>query len=58
MHEIYDSTAEAVARMVPELIKQGYQIVTCQELILAKTGKMPEAGTQYMNATTVKNETS
>ena len=58
MHEIYDSTAEAVARMVPELIKQGYQLVTCQELVLAKTGKMPEAGTQYMNATTVKNETS
>ena len=58
MHEIYDSTAEAVARMVPELIKQGYQLVTCQELILAKTGKMPEAGVQYMNATTVKNETS
>ena len=58
MHEIYDSTAEAVAKMIPELIKQGYQIVTCQELVLAKTGKMPEAGTQYMNATTIKNETS
>ncbi len=58
MHEIYDSTAEAVAKMVPELIKQGYQLVTCQELVLAKTGKAPEAGTQYMNATTVKNETS
>ena len=57
MHEIYDSTAEAVARMVPELIKQGYQLVTCQELVLAKTGKMPEAGVQYINATTIKNET-
>ncbi len=58
MHEIYGSTAEAVERMVPELLKQGYQLVTCQELVLAKTGKAPEAGTQYMNATTVKNETS
>ncbi len=58
MHEIYDSTAEAVAKMIPELIKQGYQLVTCQELIYAKTGKMPEAGTQYLNATTIKNETS
>lgn len=58
MHEIYDSTADAVERMVPALIKKGYQIVTCQELIYAKTGKMPEAGTQYVNATTVKNQTS
>lgn len=58
MHEIYDSTAEAVAKMVPKLIKKGYQLVTCQELIYAKTGKMPQAGTQYLNATTIKNETS
>ncbi|MCR5208222.1 MAG: polysaccharide deacetylase family protein [Eubacterium sp.] len=58
MHEIYGSTADAVEKIVPALIKQGYQLVTCQELIYAKTGKMPEAGTQYLNATTVKNETS
>lgn len=57
MHEIYGSTAEATARIVPELIKQGYQLVTCEELVLAKTGQKPEPGTQYMNATTVKNET-
>ena len=44
--------------MVPELVKKGYQLVTCEELIKAKTGKEPEAGTQYLNATTVKNETS
>ena len=58
MHEIYDSTADAVEKMVPQLIKKGYQLVTCEELIYAKTGKMPEAGTQYLNATTIKNETS
>lgn len=58
MHEIYNSTAEAVERMVPELIKQGYQLVTCEELVKAKTGKSPEAGQQYLNATTIKNETS
>ena len=58
MHEIYDSTADAVAKMVPKLIKEGYQLVTCEELILAKTGKKPVPGEQYMNATTVKNETS
>ncbi len=58
MHEIYDSTAEAIERIVPELIQQGYQLVTCQELVRAKTGKNPEAGQQYFNATTIKNETS
>lgn len=57
MHDIYDSTAEAFERMVPELIKKGYQFVTCQELIEAQTGKKPKAGTQYMNGTTIKNET-
>ena len=58
MHEIYDSTAEAVERMVPELLKQGYQLVTCEQLVTAKSGKKPQAGQQYMNATTVKNKTS
>ena len=58
MHEIYSTTADAVEKMVPELIKQGYQLVTCQELMLAKSGNAPEAGTQYVNATTVNNKTS
>lgn len=58
MHEIYDSTAEAVERMVPKLIKKGYQLVTCEELIRAKTGEAPKPGTQYVNATTIKNQTS
>lgn len=57
MHEIYDSTAEAVERIVPELIKQGYQLVTCQELVVAKTGKNPVAGQQYVDANTIKNAT-
>ncbi len=58
MHEIYDSTAEAVARVVPALIKEGYQLVTCEELIYAKTGKKPVPGEQYLNATVIKNKTS
>ncbi|MBR3738148.1 MAG: polysaccharide deacetylase family protein [Eubacterium sp.] len=58
MHEIYDSTAAAVKKMVPKLIKEGYQLVTCEELIVAKTGKRPEPGTQYVNATSVNNKTS
>jgi len=58
MHEIYDSTAQAVEWLVPELIKQGYQLVTCQELVYAKTGEMPQTGHQYMNGTTIKDKTS
>lgn len=52
MHEIYDSTAEAVERMVPELIAQGYQLVTCHDLITLKGGAEPVPGTQYINAFT------
>ncbi len=57
MHEIYSSTADAVEKLVPALIKKGYQLVTCQQLVAAKTGKEPKPGTQYYNATTVKNST-
>lgn len=52
MHEIYDSTADAVERMVPELIAQGYQLVTCHDLITLKGGAEPVPGTQYVNAFT------
>jgi peptidoglycan/xylan/chitin deacetylase (PgdA/CDA1 family) len=32
MHDIYESTLEAVRRIVPELINQGYQLVTVSEM--------------------------
>jgi peptidoglycan/xylan/chitin deacetylase (PgdA/CDA1 family) len=32
-HDIYDITADAIERIVPELIFQGYQLVTVSELI-------------------------
>ena len=57
MHEIYPTPADAVKKMVPELIKQGYQLVTCEELIQAKTGEAPSSGTQYVNAKTINNKT-
>lgn len=57
MHEIYPSTAKAVKKLVPELIKKGYQIVTCSELVQAKTGKKPKIGNQYSNATSIRNNT-
>ncbi|MBQ9517819.1 MAG: polysaccharide deacetylase family protein [Eubacterium sp.] len=49
MHEIYDETAVAVSIVVPKLIKEGYQLVTCEELILAKTGKAPVPGVLYID---------
>ena len=50
MHEIYGSTADAVEKMVPELIKQGYQLVTCHDLIALKGGTDPVPGIQYVDA--------
>lgn len=58
MHEIYPTTADAFEKMVPELIKQGYQFVTCEQLVKAKTGSEPEPGTQYVNGSVINNETS
>lgn len=58
MHDIYMSTADAVEKMVPQLIKKGYQLVTVTELIQAKTGKNPVPGQQYVSATVIKNKTS
>lgn len=50
MHEIYDTTADALTRIVPALVQQGYQIVTCHDLMVAKGGITPEPGTQYYSA--------
>ncbi len=47
MHEIYDSTAKAVEKLVPKLVKKGYQLVTCRELIRVKYGIEPQPGVQY-----------
>ena len=33
MHSLYTSTAEACERIVPELMDQGYQLVTVSELM-------------------------
>ncbi len=54
MHEIYNSTAEAVKRMVPKLQEKGYQLVTCRELMYAKTGKAPVPGVEYIKPDEIK----
>ena len=49
LHEIYDSTADAVERIVPELKRMGFELVTCRELVKAKTGNDPELFTEYFD---------
>ena len=51
MHNIYDSSAEAVEEIVPWLVEQGYQLVTVSQLLVAKTGNLPEPGLEYSTAT-------
>ncbi|MBR1883791.1 MAG: polysaccharide deacetylase family protein [Clostridia bacterium] len=48
MHDIYASTADAVEMVVPELLKQGYQLVTVDELLKYK-GKDVRAGDVIYN---------
>lgn len=58
MHDIYPTTADAVEKIVPKLIKEGYQLVTVSELIAYKNdGNPPKAGQQYINATKINNNT-
>ena len=51
MHNIYDASAEATERAVPWLVEQGYQLVTVDQLVQAKTGQPPVPGRQYYTAT-------
>lgn len=48
-HDLYDTTAAAIERLVPELIAQGYQIVTVSEMFQAK-GISLEPGKVYYSA--------
>jgi len=47
-HDTYDSTAEAMSRLIPELTKQGFQLVTVSELLMYKYGTI-EPGRLYEN---------
>lgn len=46
MHSLYQSTADAVERLLPELASRGYQFVTISELFYYK-GITPECGKRY-----------
>ena len=46
MHDLYPTTAQAVAKLVPQLHKKGFQMVTVDELFYYK-GIKAEGGTVY-----------
>ena len=48
MHSLYESTMEAVKRAIPELYKQGYQIVSVSELFELKDKNL-EVGKSYLS---------
>jgi peptidoglycan/xylan/chitin deacetylase (PgdA/CDA1 family) len=47
-HDVHSSTAEAMCRLIPELIELGCQLVTVSELLLHKHGKI-EPGRLYLS---------
>lgn len=49
LHELYQTSVEAVRILVPELIEQGYQLVTVEEMFAAK-GIELKAGSTYFDA--------
>jgi peptidoglycan/xylan/chitin deacetylase (PgdA/CDA1 family) len=48
MHSIYNSTAEAVEELVPQLLSKGYQLVTVSEMAKYKE-KTLQTSTVYYN---------
>ncbi len=46
MHDVYETTADAVEQIVPKLIEQGYQLVTIEELAAIK-GTTLKKGERY-----------
>lgn len=48
-HDIYPTTAQAIEKIVPYLVENGYQLVTVSELLEAK-GIVPENGKAYFSS--------
>ena len=54
MHDIYDTTAKAVEKLIPKLLKKGYQFVTVTELVKYKSDSAPKPGVHYLNGEIIK----
>ena len=47
MHDRYDATVEACRQLFPDLIAKGYQLVTVEELSIAKGVEMQPGAVYY-----------
>ena len=54
MHDIYQPTAKAVKKIIPRLLKKGYQFVTVSELVKYKSGSAAKPGVQYRSGNEIK----
>jgi peptidoglycan/xylan/chitin deacetylase (PgdA/CDA1 family) len=57
MHDLYESTVDAMAIIIPELKALGYELVTISELSEVK-GYTLEAGKAYTDFTLIESEES
>ena len=46
LHDIHETTVQAVLQVIPELVNRGYQLVTVSEMAAAR-GAMLENGQKY-----------
>jgi len=46
-HDVHETTAEAMSRLIPDLTEQGYQLVTVSELLVHKYGEIIPGLTYY-----------
>lgn len=53
-HDLHKTTVDAMERVIPDLVKQGYQLVTVSELLTCRGGEI-QAGKMYYKQ--VKGET-
>ena len=47
MHDLYESTADATARIVPALVDAGFQCVTVEEMGILKQGGLEDGVVYY-----------
>ena len=56
-HDLYESTATAIERAVPELVEKGYQLVTVSELLsFHKDGAQPGTVYSHLDPKNIKTE--
>jgi len=46
-HEMYQATLDAYTRLIPDLLTQGYQIVTVSELLYFRQGRLTPGQIYY-----------